>query len=138
VCIAVLQFVYVSGAKTEQIGTPAEGTVCTATHCNTLQHTATHYRAESERKRPPTRVQHTATHCNTLQHTATHYHTIPHTLYKNWSQGDYNTATYCNSVEQTATVLEQTAKKCNTMHNLTQKLSGMGLLGGVFIFFGRS
>ena len=35
----------------------------TATHCNTLQHTATH-----------------CTHCNTLQHTATHcmrYHKLP-------------------------------------------------------------
>jgi len=32
------------------------------THCNTLQHTATHCNT----------LQHTATHCNTLQHTATH------------------------------------------------------------------
>jgi len=37
----------------------------TATHCNTLQHTATHCL--------------TATHCNTLQHTATHCNTLQHT-----------------------------------------------------------
>jgi len=37
----------------------------TATHCNTLPHTATHCNT----------LQHTATHCNTLQHTATHYNT---------------------------------------------------------------
>jgi len=36
----------------------------TATHCNTLQHTATHYSLTH------------ATHCNTLQHTATHYNTL--------------------------------------------------------------
>jgi len=35
----------------------------TATHCNTLQHTATH-------------CKHTATHCNTLQYTATHCNTL--------------------------------------------------------------
>ena len=35
----------------------------TATHCNTLQHTAI-------------TLQHTATHCNTLQHTATHCNTL--------------------------------------------------------------
>ena len=39
----------------------------TATHCNTLQHTAT-------------RMQHTATHCNTLQRTATHCNTLQHTV----------------------------------------------------------
>jgi len=44
-------------------------------HCNTLQHTATHC---NTRKGVPSsrsrwrRVPHTATHCNTLQHTATH------------------------------------------------------------------
>jgi len=40
-----------------------------ATHCNTLQRTAT------------------ATHCNTLQHTATHWNTLQHT------------ATHCNTLQ---------------------------------------
>jgi len=39
-----------------------------ATHCNTLQHTATHYKTSLTGDKP-------ATHCNTLQHTATHYKT---------------------------------------------------------------
>ena len=63
----------------------------TATHCNTLQHTATrhtygsvltsslmdctlsvcHYNA----------LQHIATHCNTLQHTATHCNTLQHGIH---------------------------------------------------------
>ena len=50
--------------------------VSPVTHCNTLQHAATHYSA----------LQHTAgaspviaTHCNTLQHTATHYNALQHT-----------------------------------------------------------
>ena len=39
----------------------------TATHCNTLQHyTQSHCNT----------LQHTATHCNTLQHTATHRNTL--------------------------------------------------------------
>jgi len=60
-----------------------------ATHCNTLQHTATH--CESV-------LQHTATHCNTLQHTATHCNTLQHT------------ATHYNTLQQTANnTLQQTA-----------------------------
>ena len=38
-------------------------------HCNTLQHTATHYKT----------LHHTTTHCNTLQLTATHYNSLQHT-----------------------------------------------------------
>ena len=46
-----------------------------ATHCNTLQHTATHCNIICG-KRPARQaicktLQHTATHCNTLQHSAT-------------------------------------------------------------------
>jgi len=51
--------------------------VLTATHCNTLQHTATHFP-----------LQHTATHCNTLQRTS-QYNTL-HTK-------------YCNTLQHTAT-----------------------------------
>ena len=47
-----------------------------ATHCNTLQHAATHHLCKTRA--------HTATHCNTLQHTATHCNTLQHT------------ATHCN------------------------------------------
>ena len=53
--------------------------------CNTLQHTATHYKT----------LQHTATRCNTLQHAATHYNTLQHT------------ATYC--------ILHHTAPHCNIL-----------------------
>jgi len=45
----------------------------TATHCNTLQHTATHFILSL-----------TATHCNTLQHTATHCNTLQHTWFHRW------------------------------------------------------
>jgi len=48
----------------------------TSTHCNTRQHTATHYKT----------LQHTATHCNTRQHPATHWKTLQ------------NTATHCNTL----------------------------------------
>jgi len=49
-----------------------------ATHCNTLQHTAT-------RKNRPHRI---ATHCSTLQYAATHCNTLQHTEH---------TVTYCNT-----------------------------------------
>jgi len=48
------------------------------THCNTLQHTATHCNRMGRASWPTCESchtyerQHTATHCNTLQHTATH------------------------------------------------------------------
>jgi len=63
--------------------------MCTATHCNILQHTATrcktlHYALHCNT------LQHTATHCNTLQHTATHCNTLQHT------------ATHCNTLLHTA------------------------------------
>ena len=65
-----------------------------AAHCNTLQHTATHFIA----------LQHMATHCNTLQHAATHLevlmmirgtHNLCNTL--------QHTATHCNTLQHTAT-----------------------------------
>jgi len=67
-----------------------------ATHCNTLQHTATHYttpRLES--------VQQTATHCNTLQHTASQD-------FASCSEA-HNTATHYNALQHIAT-------HCNTLH----------------------
>ena len=71
-----------------------------ATHCNTLQHTATPYNP----------LQHTATYCNTLQHTATHYNTLQHS------------ATPCNTLQHTAThcnTLHHTASYCNTLEHTT-------------------
>ena len=41
----------------------------TSAHCNTLQHTATHFST----------LQHTSAHCNTLQHPAPHFSTLQHT-----------------------------------------------------------
>ena len=105
----------------------------TATHCNTLQHTATtlqqpaphcnklqHYNTDTQQERPGTglcikypkpirTLQHTATHCNTLQHTATHCNTLQHT------------ATHCNT-------LQHTAIHCNTLqHTATQTHNWRGL-----------
>ena len=89
-------------------------------HCNTLQHTATHLnrlkvrtnleiqiviglsaddlRLVPVRKKGIVEVvlhcntpQHNATHCNTLQHTATHCNTLQHT------------ATHCNTLQHNAT-----------------------------------
>ena len=48
-----------------------------ATHCNTLQHTATNYNT----------LYHTTTHCTTLPHTAPHYPTLQHN------------ATHCNTLQ---------------------------------------
>ena len=57
------------------------------THCNTLQHIATHCNAAwSTPCSTLQHTQHTATHCNTLQNTATHCNTLQHT------------ATHCNTL----------------------------------------
>jgi len=57
----------------------------TATHCNTLQHTATH-RGTLHTWAPKSvwariHTSHIETRCNTLQHTATHYKTLQHITY---------------------------------------------------------
>ena len=53
----------------------------TATHCNTLQHTARHCNTRlsycKTLQHAATHVYHTAEHGNTLQHTATHCNTLP-------------------------------------------------------------
>ena len=58
----------------------------TATHCNTLQHTATHCYTHMQ-VRKTLALQHTGTHSNTLQHTATHCSTLQHT------------ATHCSTLQ---------------------------------------
>jgi len=70
--------------------------VC-CTHCNTLQHTATHgthcntlhYTAAYTHASAThcNTLQHTATHCNTLQHTATHCNTLQHTYMLQYNAG---------------------------------------------------
>ena len=66
----------------------------TAIHCNTLQHTASHYNTPTFLHSLPSVVhcvtlQHTATHCKTPRHTATHCSTLQHTT------------THCNTLQHT-------------------------------------
>ena len=80
----------------------------TATHCNTLQRTATSPRAY--RLCEFVTLFYTALHCNTLQHTATHCSTLQHT------------AAHCRTLQNTAAhcrTLQHTAAHCNTMQRTT-------------------
>ena len=103
----------------------------TATHCNTLQHTAIYFKT----------LQLSATLCNTLQHAATHYSTLlltttyfktvhhsvmlcntrQHTAtHCNTLQTLHHTATHCNTLQHTAThcnTLQHTATHCNSLHH---------------------
>ena len=76
---------------------PCASPLITATHCNTLQHTATQYHTRHHELLPPScqefaayLLQHAATHCNTathgntLQHTATHTCNMQDTLADTW------------------------------------------------------
>jgi len=92
-----------------------------ATHCNTLQHTATHYGGCAVHARVlrvrmcvlATSLQHIATHCNTLLHSATHCNkelwrracvSSPHVQH-NAVPGNtlQHTATHYNTLQHTAT-----------------------------------
>jgi len=55
------------------------GKEASATHCNTLLHTATQCLREWRKERVVSRTgdEASATHCNTLYHTATHRNTVP-------------------------------------------------------------
>jgi len=104
----------------------------TATHCNTLQHTATRHTTTHNNTLQHTKaiewvefyvplsLQHTATHCNTLntthdntqqtqQHTATHKSDRVSRILC-----DILTATHYNTLQHTAT-------HCNTTHGNTQQ-----------------
>jgi len=75
----------------------------TATHCNTLQHTA-HCTTLLPSGCP-------ATHCNTLYHTATHCNTLQHTALPSGCPAThcttlYHTATHCNTLQHTATLVD--------------------------------
>jgi len=77
----------------------------TAAYCSTLQHTATATHCNT--------LQHTAAHCSTLQHTATQCSTLQHNAPK-WGCAQAcacdNTATHCNTLQHTAT-------HCNTLQH---------------------
>jgi len=82
------------------------------THCNTLQHDATHSNTmQVSRSLYPlpqflAGLPHTAMHCNALQHIAIHCNTLQHT------------ATHCNTLQHTAThcnTLQRTATHCNAL-----------------------
>ena len=84
------------------------------THCNKLQHTATHcISIRQDREATVSRcitfvsqcntLQHTATHCNTLQHTTAHCNTLQHTATR--CSTLQRTATHCNTLQHTATGL---------------------------------
>jgi len=73
----------------------------TATHCNTLRHTATQYLGAFLSRAPP---------CNAPQRSATHYNSLQHT------------AKHCNTLQRTAThckTLQRTATHCNTLQHTT-------------------
>jgi len=70
----------------------------TETHWNTLQHSATHCNTLQDTARHCNTLQLTATHCNTLQHTATHCNTLRHTA----------THTSCNRQEAILCCMQQT------------------------------
>ena len=79
----------------------------TATHCNTLQHTAT--RQEPSRRHDPMHLQDTATHCNALHHPATHRITLQHaasmqepiTASKSMCNRLQHTTIHCNTQQHT-------------------------------------
>ena len=117
-----------------------------ATHCDTLQHTATtcslclflcvyhcfcvastcRFETGAEQlssARHCNTLQHAATHCNTLQHTATHCNTLQHiATHCNTLQ---HTATHCNILHSNAhtihpirsNTLQHAAAHCNTIRN---------------------
>jgi len=74
-CWSLHHQIQITSETCEGLSTPSSPHALphTATHCNTLQHTAT------QMQHTRNTLQHTATHCNTLQHTATHCNTLPHT-----------------------------------------------------------
>jgi len=67
----------------------------TATHCNTLKHTAVFATYCNT-------LQDTARHCNTLQHTATHCNTLQHTATRNTLHLTATHGTHCNALQRTA------------------------------------
>jgi len=71
----------------------------TATHCNTLQHTATHKMSIASRN------DQRFSHCNALQHAATHCNTLQHATGALHQEmlSDFHIVTHCNTLQHTAT-----------------------------------
>ena len=95
----------------------------TATHCNTLQHTATHWASSglgfysfAPSQRQHTR-QHTATHCTTLQHTATWLELFLVSIC-HYTQGNslQHTEQYCNALQHAATYCNIAWARCLLSH----------------------
>ena len=113
--------------------------ICVATHCNTLQHTATHWNVFGEVKARHMcciTLQHTATHCNlfgetkarhmccnTLQHTATCLASQRRNIcvrQANDSSTLHHCVTHFNTLQYAATrcnTLQHTATHCTTLHH---------------------
>jgi len=97
-----------------------------ATHCNTLQHPATHCNiahTDVVPEAPPSdamqntathyhTLQHTATHCNTLQHIQMSYLKYPLTLTDTLQNTLQHTATHCNTLQHTATHISLQPASC--------------------------
>jgi len=108
----------------------------TATYCNILQHTVTHFSTGSTSTKQPaphcSMMRHTASHCiadltstkscNTLQRTAAHRNTLQHTA-MHCNTGSTSTkqpATHCNAPQHTAThrnTLQHTATQAQRRRN---------------------
>jgi len=73
------QHTHTSGSCCTCSATPCNTLQHTATHCNTLQHTATHCDSHTPPGIGVPALQHTATPCNTLRHPATPCNTLQHT-----------------------------------------------------------
>ena len=71
---------------------------CTASHCDTVQHTASTVQHTAAHGNTLHTWQHTATHCDTLQHSAAHGSTRQHTAaHSNTLQLQHTAgATHCN------------------------------------------
>jgi len=110
VCCSVLQCVAVFIAHFTLGSNTYSGVFLTqdvATHCNTLQHTATHCSHCNTFIRMHTYVgmcltQYIVIHYNTLQHTATHCNAHYNTMEPNVKCA-IETATHCNTLQHTAT-----------------------------------
>jgi len=115
----------------------------TATHCTTLQRTATRSQATSFSAR-----KHTATHCNTLQrhlmvpivrfvardawpgqttlcNTLQHFAIYRSTLQHTVTNTLQSTATLCNTLQHSAAlcdILQYSATHCNTLHHASSSL----------------
>ena len=91
-------------------------TIPIATHCSTLQHTATHCHSFSSQRSILSPATHSATHCNTLQYTRCNTHTVTNCNSLQYTAAHCNslqlTATHCNTLQHTATHYRCTLSPC--------------------------